>query len=1477
MKKKRMVFSLLTAFLILATFLGTGLCANSTRIILPAAKNVNKGAESTAITFYVPETIYLTPALGSATAFQYYVDCDSNGTLNNSKSKTTGSVYFYCAQSTSVEISCSGAVVSLGASSGATTLDTTITNGALTAGINQGQTSTITWTATYMVNGVVKTAKAYTVCYAPIVEPVACSIRTYNNDGGYLSEEYVADLQGWAYISGVHGYTTGGNYRANASGSYILAPLLGTVTPPVGDVACATWFTSASGGGTYYTSHAQGDDYFTSVQNSPAGSLTVDTSRYTNLNQIPNLTCGFALTYLKHMDRINWYVSDFNATNAGWHYTNMTSTVNADQNAIFRDTEYPVIFSGSNTVIPELSTGIKLADSNVWSQSITGTGTQLMRMKAAAWAQNTDPIIDEWNCIIMLVNTNVTKVSKDTLRANVRYYTNLALQASEFSSEPDDFAAYEAELKAAAERLGNPTQTVTSDLIAEKYSELNKFNLQYNANGGEGAPWDQIKEYNVNIFLSSTIPSKSYDITFNTNGGEELNPANQSLDCQFSAWNTNQDGSGISFAAGAVFSLNQDTTLYAQWVNPLATNLPLPVRDGYTFLGWFTEDIGGTQITDSTEVTSDGVFFAHWGMNYSIDFNANGGSGAPSSQIKVESIPLSLSSDIPSTPKTYELTYNANEGMALSPDRKTLTCGFNGWNTAPDGSGTDYSAGSQYILNESATLYAQWSIPEAGPLPSPVRNGYTFKGWFTLAQEGFAVTSSTLIDEDTVIFARWDIRKLTNLVITNEVIKKDYYVGDTLDTTGLSLQATYDNGEEDTVTSGFVCGPTKLNKAGSQIIAVVFEGVTRYFYVNVTAVTLTGITVNSPPQKTVYNRNEPFSSAGLTLTATYNNGSTKIIDTGFTAAYDFSVAGTQTVELSYTEGGVTVQTNLTVTVIVNNIVGGDPVTANAGLTVNIPVKITGNQGLMGFSVNVGYDASVFTPVSVSGGALLAGGMLNDSIATAQPGQFKVVWTGSEDVTGDGILFTVTFSVNANAIGNKSITLSYNQADTFNEVWQDVVLNCSDIAVTVNNPNYVPPPALGAGPAAVTAGDNLSLPVSITNHTGMSAFKISLTYDPAFYTYVSVSKGPALLTGDVTASAVNGVLSLTWTGTCTDGVIFTPVFRTAEYKQGRHDIALSYDTANTVFATPGTVMLCSAVEVTLINPYMGQSAWVQADSVQAYAGETVSVPVRIYNNRGLMGFGITVQYDPAVLTPLSAGRGEVTAAGMFDSTLGPGSNGSFKVIWNNTGDVSANGAIMVLTFAVNENAANGETPLTLTYTQTDTFNETWEDVVLDCRASTISIADVPVMLAAKAGSTTVMDRNNGLLYGLQPGMNVSELLTQYLEPAPPNTDIVVTGSMGTGTKVELIDLGSGATLDSITILIFGDVNGDGNIDTSDAGLIIDYENFLLDWDPVTDAVLFKAADLNGDGNVDSSDAGIIVDIENFLLTVDQTTGLAVPVI
>lgn len=97
--------------------------------------------------------------------------------------------------------------------------------------------------------------------------------------------------------------------------------------------------------------------------------------------------------------------------------------------------------------------------------------------------------------------------------------------------------------------------------------------------------------------------------------------------------------------------------------------------------------------------------------------------------------------------------------------------------------------------------------------------------------------------------------------------------------------------------------------------------------------------------------------------------------------------------------------------------------------------------------------------------------------------------------------------------------------------------------------------------------------------------------------------------------------------------------------------------------------------------------------------------------------------------------------------------------------------------------------------------------------------------------------------------------------------------GTGSTVDLV--ADSTVIDTFTVVIYGDVNGDANIDSQDAGVAIDYENYLVTWDPDTQASFIKAGDVNGDGNIDSLDAGLMLECETYYISIDQTTGLAYP--
>ncbi|MBO5910489.1 MAG: InlB B-repeat-containing protein, partial [Clostridia bacterium] len=62
--------------------------------------------------------------------------------------------------------------------------------------------------------------------------------------------------------------------------------------------------------------------------------------------------------------------------------------------------------------------------------------------------------------------------------------------------------------------------------------------------------------------------------------------------------------------------------------------LPTPTRTGYECVGWYTEPIGGTPVNENTIMGTESVtIYAHWtANNYTVTFNANGGSVNPSTK-----------------------------------------------------------------------------------------------------------------------------------------------------------------------------------------------------------------------------------------------------------------------------------------------------------------------------------------------------------------------------------------------------------------------------------------------------------------------------------------------------------------------------------------------------------------------------------------------------------------------------------------------------------------------------------------------------------------------------------------------------------------------------------------------------------------------------------------------------------------------------
>ena len=135
------------------------------------------------------------------------------------------------------------------------------------------------------------------------------------------------------------------------------------------------------------------------------------------------------------------------------------------------------------------------------------------------------------------------------------YGTNLTLSSTKPTRTGYSFSGW------ATSASGNvayqPGATYSSNSAVTLYAIWipNTYNITYDANGGSGAPGNQTKTHDVNLTLSSSVPTRT--------------------NYNFLGWSTSSNG-GVVYNPGDVYTNNNAVTLYAIWelayIDPRITN-----------------------------------------------------------------------------------------------------------------------------------------------------------------------------------------------------------------------------------------------------------------------------------------------------------------------------------------------------------------------------------------------------------------------------------------------------------------------------------------------------------------------------------------------------------------------------------------------------------------------------------------------------------------------------------------------------------------------------------------------------------------------------------------------------------------------------------------------------------------------------------------------------------------------------------------
>ena len=137
--------------------------------------------------------------------------------------------------------------------------------------------------------------------------------------------------------------------------------------------------------------------------------------------------------------------------------------------------------------------------------------------------------------------------------------------------------------------------------------------------------------------------------------------------------------------------------------------------------------------------------------------------------------------------------------------------------------------------------------------------------------------------------------KITGIEVKSLPTKTTYIEGQSIDTDGLDIGLTRNDGSSESVKD------YKLdyeNKAGKQTVTVTYNGYITTFDVTFTERELLSLSVTEQPTKTSYFSDEKFDRTGMVVTASYNNGLKEEV-TDYKTSEITDEIGTQIIEISY--------------------------------------------------------------------------------------------------------------------------------------------------------------------------------------------------------------------------------------------------------------------------------------------------------------------------------------------------------------------------------------------------------------------------------------------------------------------------------------------------------------------------------------------------------------------------------------------------
>lgn len=250
---------------------------------------------------------------------------------------------------------------------------------------------------------------------------------------------------------------------------------------------------------------------------------------------------------------------------------------------------------------------------------------------------------------------------------------------------------------------------------------------------------------------------------------------------------------------------------------------------------------------------------------------------------------------------------------------------------------------------------------------------------------------------------------MTSIEITKQPTKLIYYVGESVDISGIEVTAHFNNGSTMVLQGGYTATPTTLSQSDTSI-TVNYQGLTAQVEVQVLAPVIFKIEVTTPPIKTSYFITQSIDTSGIVVTGTYTDGTTEDV----TSKCTFTPTEPLTADITAITahyGDLTATTPITVSTFA-------PVALTIEKAPNKTTYLVGDDvDLAGLIVKVTYNDNTTSQ------------FLNGDGVTATP---------SENLEATNTSLTISYSLNGVTVtGTVAITVIQADSTLANNSWETI--------------------------------------------------------------------------------------------------------------------------------------------------------------------------------------------------------------------------------------------------------------------------------------------------------------------------------------------------------------------------------------------------------------------------------------------------------